>query len=196
MSPRVVNSHYDGSKHRDLLKSPGFAFDREHAAAIWEPSEDGPVTVHQLALAPYVAGYWKERPWGWEADDEIWDKPKFKKSKQRWKISGERCNRLESMIKLLGKKGVRMLLYLSPVHPVIRKSSHVDDDGTTREGYRDLVRRLKALERQYPNLFFVDLLQGGEHDFGTELFVDLDHLNESGAAKLARMLEAIRRRHE
>ena len=100
------------------------------------------------------------------------------------------------MIEALGGRGIRMLLYLSPVHPIIRELRVVDDDRTTKEGYQELVRRLKELEQKHPNLVFVDLLQGGEHDLGPELFGDLDHLNEAGATKLTRTLEAIRQRYE
>ena len=96
----------------------------------------------------------------------------------------------------LKEKGIRVLLYLSPIHPIIRESSVVDDDGTTREGYQELVRRLEKLEGQYSNLAFVDLLQGGNHDFGMEMFRDLDHLNETGATKLTQGLEEIRLRQQ
>ena len=98
------------------------------------------------------------------------------------------------MLKALEERGVKVLLYLSPIHPVIRRASHVDDDGTTREGYEDLVQRLEELAREVPNLVFVDLLQGGNHSFGPGFFGDLDHLNKAGATKLTHMLETIRTR--
>ena len=52
-------------------------------------------------------------------------------------------------------------MYLSPIHPIIRESPVVDDDGTTREGYQELVGRLEKLEGQYSNLVFVDNLTFG-----------------------------------
>ena len=98
---------------------------------------------------------------------------------------------------MLGERNVRILIYLSPIHHIIRKTpSVIDDDGTTREGYQDLIQRFRDLERKYPNLVFADIHQGGTHDFGHELFGDLDHLNEAGATKLTKMLEEIRQRHE
>ena len=96
------------------------------------------------------------------------------------------------MITALNEKGIRVLLYLSPIHPIIRNSPVVDDDGTTRKGYQELVGRFKELEGQYSNLVFIDLLQGGNHGFGREMFRDLDHLNKAGATKLTRALEEIR----
>ncbi len=100
------------------------------------------------------------------------------------------------MIKSLGERDVKMLIYLLPIYPIIRKMFVIDDDGTTKKGYEELVRQLKELEQKYPNLVFVDLLQGGNHDFDPELFGDLYHLNEAGATKLTQALEAIRQRNE
>ena len=52
--------------------------------------------------------------------------------------------------------------------------------GRPRKGIRELVDRLKQLEAAFPNFVFVDLLQGGNHDFLPEMFKDLDHLNALG----------------
>ena len=192
-SPRVVNIHHENSTNKRLLRSRGFAFDRANSDTLWQPSKRQNVTVSELTSIPYVANYWQKNPWGSESDDDVWDNPKTKKKwKQRWKISEKRWNRLESMITALNEKGIRVLLYLSPIHPIIRNSPVVDDDGTTKKGYQELVGRLKELEGQYSNLVFIDLLQGGNHGFGREMFRDLDHLNEAGATKLTRALEEIR----
>jgi len=196
MSPRVLNSGYERSEHRNMLKSSGFEFDRKHADTLWKPSENRAANVYQFASDPYVANCWRERPWGWKSDDDVWDKPKAKKWEGKWKISGERWKLLESIVQKLDGRGIRLLLYLSPIHPVIRDARVVDDDGTTKEGYRDLVRRLEKLEEKYPNLIFVDLLKEGNHGFSPKLFCDLDHLNKAGAKKLTQMLEEIRQRYE
>ncbi|HIO06816.1 TPA: hypothetical protein EYN09_07840 [Candidatus Poribacteria bacterium] len=158
VSPRVVNIHYEDSTNKKLLRSRGFSFDRDHSDTLWQPSKEQNVTVLELTSIPYVADYWQENPWGSESDDDVWDNPKAKKKwKQRWKISEKRWNRLESMITALNEKEIRVLLYLSPIHPITRNSPVVDDDGTTRKGYQELVGRLKELEGQYSNLVFIDL---------------------------------------
>ena len=194
MSPRAVNRYFDHSADRRLLKSHGFAFDRKHAETLWERSNEGEnkKTVAEIISVPHVSEYWNERPWGWKFKAEVWHNPKPKKSKQRWEISKKRWNRLTSMIASLGKRNVKVLLYLSPFHPVMRDQPVVDDDGTTQKGYRELVDRLKQLEVEFPNLVFLDLLQGGNHDFAPVMFKDLDHLNALGAAKLTQELEEIR----
>ena len=137
-------------------------------------------------------GVENERPWGWKFKAEVWHNPKTKKFKQRWEISEKRWNRLTSMIAALNERNVKVLLYLSPLHPIMRNQPVVDDDGTTQKGYRELVDRLKQLEAEYANLVFVDFLQGGDHDFSPEMFKDLDHLNALGATKLTQALEEIR----
>ena len=190
MSPRAVNRYFEHSADRQLLKSRGFAYDRKHADTLWQ--RENKKMAAEIASLPYVSEYWNERPWGWKYNAEVWYNPRAKSIGQKWEISEKRWKRLTSMIAALNKRDVKMLLYLSPLHPIMRNQPVVDDDGTTQKGYRELVGRLKQLETEYPNLVFVDLLQGGNHDFLPEMFKDLDHLNALGAAKLTRQLEEIR----
>ena len=191
MSPRAVNRHFEHWADKELLKSRGFAFDRKHAETLWQRS-NGEKTAAEIAAIPYVSEYWNERPWGWKFKAEVWQHPETKKFKQKWEISEKRWDRLTSMIAALNKRDVKVLLYLSPLHPIMRGQPVVDDDGTTQKGYRELVDRLKQLEAQFPNFVFVDLLQGGNHDFAPEMFKDLDHLNALGATKLTQALEEVR----
>ena len=194
MSPRAVNRYFEHSADRELLKSRGFAFDRKHAETLWRRSDEDGIkkTASEISSMPYVSEYWNERPWGWKFKAEVWHNPKVKKVRQRWEISEKRWNRLTSMIAALNERNVKVLLYLSPLHPIMRDQSVVDDDGTSQKGYRELVNRLKQLETEFPNFVFVDLLQGGNHDFSPEMFKDLDHLNALGATKLTQALEEIR----
>jgi hypothetical protein len=194
MSPRAVNRYFEHSADRELLKSRGFAFDRKHAEALWRRSDEDGIkkTASEISSMPYVSEYWNERPWGWKFKAEVWHNPKVKKVRQRWEISEKRWNRLTSMIAALNERNVKVLLYLSPLHPIMRDQSVVDDDGTSQKGYRELVNRLKQMEAEFPNLVFVDFLQGGNHDFLPEMFKDLDHLNALGATKLTQALEEIR----
>ena len=192
MSPRAVNRYFEHSADRELLKSHGFAFDRKHAETLWQRSDAAKKTVAGITSIPHVSEYWNERPWGWKFKAEVWQHPKTKRFEQEWEISKKRWNRLTSMIAALNERNVKMLLYLSPLHPIMRGQPVVDDDGTTQKGYRELVDELKQLTAQFPNLVFVDLLQGGNHDFLPEMFKDLDHLNALGATKLTQKLEEIR----
>ena len=197
MSPRAVNRYFEHSADRELLKSRGFAFDRKHAETLWRGSEgEAKKTAAEIAAIPYVSEYWNERPWGWKFKAEVWDRPETEKFEREWEISKKRWDRLTAMIAALNKRDVKMLLYLSPLHPIMRGQPVVDDDGTTQKGYRELVDRLKQLEAQFPNFVFVDLLQGGNHDFLPEMFKDLDHLNALGAAQLTQKLEEIRQRYD
>ncbi|RKU22003.1 hypothetical protein C6499_20430 [Candidatus Poribacteria bacterium] len=196
MSPRAVNRYFEHSADRELLKSRGFAFDRKHAETLWQGSDAAKKTVAEITSVPHVSEYWNERPWGWKFKAEVWDRPKTKRFERKWEISKKRWSRLTSMIAALNERDVKMLLYLSPLHPIMRDQPVVDDDGTTQKGYRELVDRLKRLEAEFPNFVFVDFLRGGNHDFLPEMFKDLDHLNALGAAKLTQKLEEIRQRYD
>ena len=192
MSPRAVNRYYEHSADRRLLKSSGFAFDRKHAEILWQRSNENKKTVAEVAAVPYVSEYWNERPWGWKFKAEVWHNPRAKNFGQKWEISEKRWDRLTSMIAALNERDIKVLLYLSPFHPVMRNQPVVDDDGTSQKGYQELVDRLNQMEAEFPNLVFADFLQGGNHDFLPEMFKDLDHLNALGAAKLTQQLEEIR----
>ncbi|MDE0400480.1 MAG: hypothetical protein OXL96_22020 [Candidatus Poribacteria bacterium] len=198
MSPRAVNRYFEHSADRELLRSRGFAFDRKHAETLWQISDEqkNKKTVAEITSVPHVSEYWNERPWGWKFKAEVWQNPKTKRYEQEWEISKKRWNRLRSMIAALNERDVKMLLYLSPLHPIMRDQPVVDDDGTTQDGYRELVDRLKQLEAEFPNFVFLDLLQGGNHDFLPEMFKDLDHLNALGATKLTQALEEVRQRYD
>ena len=201
MSPRVVNRHFHKrSDLRELLESDGYKFDREHADNLWQSSDtdSDKKTVTDIASIPYVGAYWSERPWGWKYRNDVWQNPKTDDDdfKERWEISDKRWNRLVAMITALNERGVRVLLYLPPFHPIMRDQPVVDDDGTTQKGYRELVKRLKQLETQLPHFVFVDLMQGGNHHFSAEMFKDLDHMNALGARKLTQQLEEIRQRYK
>lgn len=197
MSPRVVNRHFEKSSDRDLRRSDGYEFDQKHAKTLWKPTDEKvkKKTTGEIAAIPYVGAYWSERPWGWEYKNEIWQNPEKDNFDEEWEISEKRWNRLKEMIASLRDQDVNILLYLSPFHPIMRGESVVDDDGTTQEGYRELVDELRKLQKQYPNLVFVDLMLGGNHDFTSDMFKDLDHLNALGATKLTQELEKVRKRY-
>ena len=197
MSPRVVNRHFEKSSERELRRSDGFEFDQKHADTLWKNSNHNSrkKTVSEISTIPYAGVYWSERPWGWEYKNEVWQNPEKDDLDEEWEISDKRWNRLKDMIASLKDRDVQMLLYLSPFHPIMRGESVVDDDGTTQDGYRELVDELQKLEKRFPNLVFVDFIKGNNHDFTSEMFKDLDHLNASGATKLTQELEKIRRRN-
>ncbi len=194
MSPRVVNRHFEKSSDRVLRRSDGFEFDQKHAKTLWRPSDDNDKkkTTDEISAIPYVGVYWSERPWGWEYKNEVWQDPEKDDFDEEWEISEKRWNRLKAMITSLKERDIQVLLYLSPFHPIMRGEAVVDDDGTTQKGYRELVKELRNLEKRFPNLVFVDFIKGGNHDFTSEMFKDLDHLNAHGATKLTQELEKVR----
>ena len=197
MSPRVVNRHFEKGSERELRRSDGFEFDQKHAETLWKSSDENDriKTADEISAIPYVGAYWSERPWGWEYKNEVWQDPEKDDFDEEWEISDKRWNRLKDMIASLKKRDVQVLLYLSPFHPIMQGEAVVDDDGTTQEGYRELVNELRKLEKQFSNLVFVDFMLGGDHDFTSEMFKDLDHLNARGATKLTQELEKVRQRN-
>ena len=74
------------------------------------------------------------------------------------------------------------------MHPITAGQPCTDDDGSTAEAYDEIVKRIKAFDEKYPNLYFIDVNKKGKHNFEHREFKDLDHLNRRGARKLTAML--------
>ena len=75
--------------------------------------------------------------------------------------------------------------------PDVQCQPCTDDDGTNRQAYDEYVTRLNALDKKYPNFYFLDVNKKGEHGFEHECFSDFDHLTIRGAKKLSIMLNDI-----
>ena len=109
------------------------------------------------------------------------------KSAQRlegqYAFSEERWALFESILKSLTGKGIKVLAFIPPYHPITATVPVKDKDGVTAPDYEDQVKRMREAETRYPHMFFfVDINKMGTHglleanDFG-----DIDHPNGSGA---------------
>ena len=137
-------------------------------------------------------------PWGFDGDDGTDDdleddddrKDKIDDlQKGRYKLVPSRFGVLGSAIQTLAKRNVKLVAFTPPIHPITSGQPCVDDDGTPREAYEEIVARMKALDKKYPNFYFLDIHKKGEHDFEHNRFKDFDHLNRKGANKLTLMLD-------
>jgi hypothetical protein len=88
-------------------------------------------------------------------------------------------------------RGVKVLLFTPPIHPLVMRTEMADIDGTSREDYEDIVGRLEALEADNELVFFEDIHRGGAHDIPHEEFSDEDHLRTVGAERVTKKLVEI-----
>jgi len=109
----------------------------------------------------------------------------------RYEFDAKRVNAFESMIGILEKRNVKFLAFTPPIHPVSAGQPCADDDGTTKEAYDELVAKMRAFEKKYPNFYFVDVNNKGRHKIAGTDFDDMDHLNNQGSKTLTLMLNAL-----
>jgi hypothetical protein len=137
-------------------------------------------------------------PWGFDADDgtdddfeDDDDRRKIIRNLQkgRYKFVYSRFEAVESAIQTLARQNVNLLAFTPPIHPITAGQPCTDDDGTTREAYEEIVTRLSALDKKYPNFYFLDIHKKGQHNFKHNQFKDMDHLNRKGAKQLTKTLD-------
>ncbi|MEM7145353.1 MAG: hypothetical protein AAF591_09470 [Verrucomicrobiota bacterium] len=201
VSPRIFNGRtVPCRRHEMFIESPGYRFDREH----WEELvgiEDGAteaVTVGDIREAT-GKGF---KYWGWsparhrdypEVLDATSEKDILRQCRMdRFIRSEDLWAQFEETVALVTGKGVRLLLFTPPYHPLTARGVSVDVDGTGREAYEEIVERLEAMARENSLVLFEDIHNGGEHDFPHEEFANADHLAEAGAMRLtARLVEIV-----
>jgi hypothetical protein len=199
VSPRIFNARAAYDRRDEIfIASPGYQYDRAHSPELWPVDEGAPlVTVADIAKD---IGKFKAL-WGWsvskdyeypvplDAEGEgdilrLCRHDRFKKSPELWE-------QFENTIALLTGKGIKVLLFTPPYHPLFAQGKAVDVDGTGRAAYREIVERLGGIAAENPLVIFEDIHRGGEHDFTHEEFSNADHLHETGALRLTKRLVEI-----
>jgi len=189
LSTRVFNRYYrDGDDEKEILRSKIYRDDKAAWATI--PKVTEMVPFNELDLDG-------DTPWGYDGDDGVDDDLTDEDEREdiiddlrkgRYKFDLKRLAMFESAIQKLGEKNIKMLAFSPPMHPISKGQPCVDDDGTTREAYDDFIVKMNALDKKYPNFYFLDIHKKGEHNFEHECFNDFDHLNKRGGKKLSIML--------
>ena len=186
LSSRVLNTYYTpGNNEDDIKESRGYQADK----AAW------PTLPKITKLVPFgVIDTGEDSQWGYHGKDEIKDDISERGERDRTlrELGGKgrfifdlkRMAMLESAIKALAKNNINLLVFTPPIHPISTGMPCTDDDGTNREAHDLIVAQMNALDKKYPNFYFIDVNKKGEHGLEHECFYDLDHLNIRGAKKL------------
>jgi uncharacterized membrane protein YkoI len=192
ISPRMLNTYYRSEDGRGFRRSRMYKSDK--SGTIWQNLNTELVAARDIDDDD-------TKPWGlFDADDGVDDDFEDDDDREdaledlergRYRFNEKRYLVLESMIQVLAKHHVKMLGFTPPMHPISKGQPCTDDDGTTREGYDLLVEKMKTLDNKYPNFYFVDIDNKGDHNFEYDEFNTFDHLNTKGARKLTRMLNEI-----
>ncbi|RBP42589.1 hypothetical protein DES53_106298 [Roseimicrobium gellanilyticum] len=192
VSARTFNKERtDERKYEEFTASPGWQYDQKHKATLWPvPASDKVVSATELE-ALNITGC---DEWGWEGRKQT-NLPKSLEEQrkqilqlcdsERFAWSEDIFAEFKATAQQLAKKGVKVLLFTTPLHPYTKDAAASDPDGTTHEGFREVVQHMQKLDAETPGLWFQDFHKDGVHDFPPDEFYDVDHLNRKGTARLA-----------
>jgi hypothetical protein len=111
----------------------------------------------------------------------------------KFELDPGRWQEFERILGDLAKRDVKVLGFVSPMYYSMVQSPCADDDGTLDPDYWAEMKELENLQAKYPNFFFYDFHRDGRNEFRDGDYINSDHLNAVGAAKLTAKLEAIRK---
>jgi len=207
LSTRATKVGYTGREHMwGFVTSPGLLLDRTNRFADWKPDPKAkPILLKDyewqaggcyFGTGPGSRGNRRKTSWGWEPRGHG-GLPQERKvcGARRSKIDEELLAEYEACVRLLGKRGVRVLVFIPPMFTDPEKSKGDGEDATSREDYQRLLGIFAGMQKRNPNFFFHDIHGFGDNPYTREHFADKDHLNPKGAAKLTAHLEELRRQH-
>ncbi len=197
VSARSFNAtRKDERKSDEFQASPGWKYDQKHKPELWPvPVSSSLVTSAELDRLDTKS----VDNWGWEnrKDDHLPDDLEAQRgfvleqcNSERFEWSPAIFEAFRRTARTLAARGVKVLLFTTPLHPFTKDADASDPDGTTHEGFQEVVRHMQALDRETASLWFHDFHKGGAHEFPPQEFYDVDHLNRKGAARLADLIQA------
>jgi len=204
INPRMFRVGDADNGAHEVIKSEGYREDRKLGKEGWPMPYA--LVDHEHASGGTLPNGYKGGRWLVEGDDtdpdqlEDNDKSVRRRIEKKypkgfpdsWEMSNGSMELFEEILETADKRGIRVLSFIPPVHPIIHEFPKVvDEDDTTPEGYRKLVDYLEGLEKEFPNFRFEDINQAGKHFLSGPHFRDFDHLQGLGASKLTATIESL-----
>lgn len=195
VSARTFNAERkDERKYEEFTGSPGWQYDQKNKAELWPvPVRATPVTSDELDKLDVTS----VDNWGWEGrrQSNLPENLEAQRKEilelcnsERFEWSDEIFREFKETASALAARGVKVLVFTTPLHPYTKEADASDPDGTTHEGFREMVGHMQAMDKEVPNLWFQDFHKDGAHDFPPTEFYDVDHLNRAGSARLAGLI--------
>jgi hypothetical protein len=199
-SPRIFNRYYENWGAEGIQVGSAYRTDRM-GWGVWKEKNTGLVPRNDPALkrGHPVGDLVRDDDSEDDEDDDDDDDEKDARerfSRGRYELDAKRVKGFESIIQVLEKRDIKMLAFTPPIHPLSAGQPCTDDDGTTLEAYDELVSKMKAFEKKYPNFYFVDINNKGRHKLAGTDFDDMDHLSKQGGKKLTLMLDGLIRKFD
>ncbi len=196
ISPRIFNDRYSIDHRANIfLNSPGYLYDRQHwQELLSEPAPEAP--LGNMEIRERLDS--NDHPWGWAKKEErnftVPISPAKREeilhrcSRRRFDWNPGAWQQFQQAVETQAKRGVQVLLFTPPYHPLVGGTKNADGDGTGKKDYKNIVARLQELADSHPGIHFLDINRAGDHEFKHEDFADIDHLYMPGAKKLTEKL--------
>jgi uncharacterized protein (TIGR02171 family) len=112
-----------------------------------------------------------------------------------WEASDPQINRnlalLRGIVSNLRSRKIYAVLVIAPQSRAYKRTAYYGRFGPPWDIARDLVPSLQAVCDNNPYCVFYDAHQYGDHDYGDSLFLNADHLGNSGAARFSRRIDSV-----
>lgn len=199
--PRYFNHHRrDNDRLEDFAASHGRQYDLDHWDELW-PVHTQAEWIDLADLAALKLSHVDS--WGATPRDDgfsphisgdgrtkflqFFDIIRFSWDQSQW-------DSLEERVVALQQRGIKVLLFTPPYHPLAMEGRASDPDGSGRDNETFVVTKLRALADRLDHVWFEDVHQKGHHGLKNDDFSDAGHLDLSGAEKLtARLVEIVQR---
>lgn len=197
VSARTFNADRstDTKKYREFITSPGWLYDQQHRSEFWPvPPQAKLITTDEVkaAMGPMGLDVWGSLI---VAKTLLPEDPAEQK-----KLVEKQCREVEftwddkafekfcDTARAFTERGVKVLIFTTPIHPLTKETAAADPDGTSHEGFREMVRHMEAFDKTVPGLWFKDYHKDGHHEFPPGEFYDVDHLDREGSGRLGLMI--------
>ncbi len=196
ISPRSFNEGRKTNRRMDtFLASAGRNFDHQHWKELWPVPAAAPLSLADLRTRGFeprdLWEYWSpkaERTFPVPMDDATRKALLAQMGKENSRWWSEAWDEFKATVKALTDKGIKVMLFTPPIHPLSQESVAVDADQTSRADLKMLIEKVQALDAGNDRVWFHDVNNGGKHDFAHEDFYDVDHLWSTGSQKLTQRL--------
>jgi hypothetical protein len=199
VSARTFNAQRstDTRKYQEFVTSPGRLYDEKHMNDFWPlPPAQKLLNTDEVkqAMGPMGLDAWgslivsKSLLPDDPAEQRKYVAQKCETVDFAW--SDEVFRKFCDTARAFSEKGVKVLIFTTPMHPLTRETAAADPDGTSHEGLREMVRHMEEFDKSTPGLWFRDFNKEGAHEFPPDEFYDVDHLDRKGSGRLGDLIKA------
>jgi predicted Zn-ribbon and HTH transcriptional regulator len=193
---KAVSDQLDGTTER-FKTSYGRKLDLEYWDRLWTAAPPkGLATIvdlHEAGVWEWPYGHLAEEGWRPNKGQTVKETLARQRRSLRWTapddavdMQGSGREHLEKAIRHLRARGVKVLLFAIPFHPITRETAAVDEFGTSHKSRDRMAAELARMAENTDGVHFFDAYKWGLDALKHEHYYDHDHLCGAGAERLSK----------